>query len=97
MIIVAGIPLNELNNAIAYKSVPWAKDQISIKRASFPKGKVPEHLRGYTDDLARAARACARETEGLRGSDRVRAMNACVSNRLGGRGRGQRQLPRVAE
>lgn len=81
---MAGIPLNEMGNAIAYKSVPWANSQISIKRQSFPKGETPPHLRPFTDDLAQAARQCATQTEGLRGADRVRAMNGCVSQQLGG-------------
>mgnify|MGYP006278266661 FL=1 len=84
---MAGIPITDANKAIMYKSVPWAKGGkgvISIKRESFPKGRTPDHLQRYTDQLASAARQCASETANLSGADRVKAMNGCVSERLGG-------------
>mgnify|MGYP000400849667 CR=1 FL=1 len=80
---MAGIRLSEAGNAIVYPSVPWAHNIISIKRESFPKGAVPEHLRPYLFKAGGIPAECARETAGLKGAARVTAMNACVSARKG--------------
>ncbi len=32
---------------ISISSSPFAPGKVVVKRASFPKGKVPAHLRGY--------------------------------------------------
>lgn len=76
---MAGIRLSELGEAIAYQSVPWADNPISIKKESFPKGKVPDHLSQYLFEDGGVPDECANETEGLSGATRVTAMNACVS------------------
>ena len=80
---MAGVKVAESGRAILYRSVPWAKTTISLKRASFPKGKVPEHLRPYLFKKGGIPALCAKETEGLKGSARIEAMNACVSARKG--------------
>jgi len=80
---MAGIRVSEIGRAILYKSVPWAKSPTSLKRESFPKGSVPPHLRDYLFKKGGIPAQCAKETEGLRGSARVEAMNACVSRLAG--------------
>jgi len=76
---MAGITLSEMGRAIVYRSVPWAKTPVSLKRESFPKGQVPEHLVDYLFKKGGIPAECARETKGLRGTARIQAMNACVS------------------
>jgi len=76
---MAGIRISELGRAILYRSVPWSKSPTSLKRESFPKGKVPAHLEPYLFKKGGIPAQCARETEGLSGSARIEAMNACVS------------------
>lgn len=80
---MAGIPLTELGRGVAVRSAPWAKSPVTLKRASFPKGTVPPHLRGYVERFPAVARQCAAEARGLTGEARIRKMNACVSARLG--------------
>lgn len=82
---MAGIMLTEAGNAIIYQSVPWAKHITSLKTQSFPKGAVPSHLMGYLFKTGGVPATCARETVGLAGATRVRAMNACVSAALKGK------------
>lgn len=80
---MAGISLTQAGNAILYSSVPWAKDIVSLKTQSFPKGKVPDHLRRYLFQKGGDPAACARETADKAGAERVRAMNSCISQRKG--------------
>lgn len=84
---MAGIPLSQVGTAIVVSpgKMDWSKKSFILKTASFPKGSIPPHLRGRTEQFAAAARACAAETRGLRGSALVKARNACISKRLGGR------------
>jgi len=76
---VAGIALTEAGNAIIYQSVPWSKNIVSLKTQSFPKGAVPRHLLQYLFKPGGDPATCARETVGLAGATRVRAMNSCIS------------------
>jgi len=76
---VAGIALTEAGNAIIYQSVPWSKNIVSLKTASFPKGAVPRHLLPYLFKPGGDPATCARETVGMAGAARVRGMNACIS------------------
>lgn len=78
---MAGIRLQEAGKAIVYQSVPWAKHLTSLKKSSFPKGAVPAHLTKYLFKAGGVPAQCAKETEDLKGSTRVTAMNACVSAR----------------
>jgi len=78
---MAGITLPEMGRAIVYRSVPWAKTPVSLKRESFPKGAVPEHLVKYLFKKGGIPAECARETANLKGTARIQAMNACVSAR----------------
>ena len=74
---MAGIRISEIGRAIVYRSVPWSKSPISMKRESFPKGSVPKHLEKYL--LTSEPRTCASQTAGKAGSARVQAMNSCIS------------------
>ena len=76
---MAGIRISEAGKAIIYRSVPWAHSPFSLKRESFPKGAVPDHLRPYLFKKGGIPAQCASETVGLKGAARVTAMNACVS------------------
>jgi len=76
---MAGISLVEAGKGIIYQSVPWAHNITSLKRASFPKGSVPDHLVPYLFKKGGIPATCASETANLSGASRVRAMNACVS------------------
>lgn len=76
---MAGIRISQLGQAIAYRSVPWAKTPVSLKTESFPKGAVPSHLTGYLFKTGGIPATCASETKDLSGAARVTAMNACVS------------------
>jgi hypothetical protein len=78
---MAGIRLQEAGKAIVYQSVPWSKHLTSLKTESFPKGAVPPHLVKYLFKAGGLPAECAKKTEGLKGSTRVTAMNACVSAR----------------
>ena len=82
---MAGIPLNQAGNAILYNSVPWSHRLVSLKTQSFPKGSVPNHLRGYLFEKGGTPATCARETADKSGAARVHAMNSCISARLGKR------------
>ena len=84
---MAGIMLTDAGNAIVYQSVPWARHIVSLKTQSFPKGAVPPHLSGYLFTKGGDPATCARETINLKGSTRVRSMNACVSKLRGGKRR----------
>ena len=81
-----GIPLAQAGDAIVYHSVPWSRRLFSLKTQSFPKGAVPAHLSGYLFTKGGVPHDCARETTAKSGAARVRAMNSCISARLG-RGR----------
>ena len=82
---MAGILLTNAGNAILYNSVPWSHRLVSLKTQSFPKGAVPDHLRGYLFVKGGDPATCARETQGKAGAARVIAMNSCISARRGGR------------
>lgn len=69
---MAGIPLDEVGSAIAYKCPPTSDDVVCIKRASYQKGEFPEHLRQYAGQVAGAAQAC----RGKKGS----SFTACLRN-----------------
>jgi len=76
---MAGISLTEAGKAIIYQSVPWAHHITSLKRSSFPKGSVPDHLEPYLFKKGGIPATCATKTANLKGAARVQAMNACVS------------------
>jgi hypothetical protein len=82
---MAGILLTNAGNAILYNSVPWSHRLVSLKSQSFPKGAVPEHLRGFQFVKGGVPATCARETADKSGATRVLAMNSCVSSALGGK------------
>ena len=82
---MAGIPLQDVNRAIATSPVPWAKKTLVIKRASFPKGAIPPHLRSYTERFKEAVRHCAPQIKKGQGAATVQGFNACISAQLGGR------------
>ncbi|MFZ5986787.1 MAG: hypothetical protein ACOYWZ_06655 [Bacillota bacterium] len=79
---MAAIPLSDLSRAIAYNSVPWAKQAMTIKRASFPKGVTPPHLAAYTDKFKEAVSACKAGIKKGQGAATVRGFNACISAKL---------------
>lgn len=76
---MAGIRLSEVGDAIVYNPVPWSRKFPGLKRASFPKGAVPPHLRAHLFKKGGVPSRCASETAKLSGAARVTAMNACVS------------------
>lgn len=80
---MAGILLTNAGNAILYNAVPWSHRLVSLKTQSFPKGAVPNHLRGYLFKKGGVPAECARETADKSGAARVISMNACVSARKG--------------
>ena len=82
---MAGIPLAAAGNAILYSAVPWSHKLVSMKTQSFPKGAVPDHLRGYLFTSGGVPRQCASSTVDKSGAARIHAMNSCVSAALGGK------------
>lgn len=81
------VGLNQAGNAILYNAVPWSHRLVSLKVRSFPKGQVPDHLRGYLFTQGGVSAQCARQTVDKSGAARVQAMNSCMSANLGGRRR----------
>ena len=56
---------------------------IVIALQSFPKGVVPEHLKGYTSNFTAAAKECASTVRGMpAGAQKIQAMRACVGAKL---------------
>lgn len=79
---MAGIPLSDIGRAIATTPVPWAKKTLVIKRASFPKGAIPPHLRTYTEKFKSAVSTCRPEIKKGLGAATVQGFNACISAQL---------------
>lgn len=79
---MAAIPLRDINRAIVYRAPSWSKRQFVLKRESYPKGAVPEHLAKYLFTKGGVTTECAKQTEKLKGTDRINAMNSCVSAKL---------------
>jgi len=52
---------------------------IYFAKESSPAGVIPAHLEKYTASMKADAQACAAQTKGLSGNDRVRAMNGCIA------------------
>lgn len=62
-----------------------AKDeQVILRKTPWEKGETPEHLKPFTDKLAKASRECAKQADNddLEGMDKVNSINACVSKKL---------------
>jgi len=76
---MAGMPLSDIGRAIATTPVPWAKKTLVIKRASFPKGAIPPHLRSYTERFKEAVSKCRPEIKPGQGAATVQGFNACIS------------------
>lgn len=58
------------------------KSAYYFKRASFPKGATPPHLKGYTEKFKDAVKGCSGVMAGLHGNEKVEALNACVAAKL---------------
>lgn len=46
------------------------------------RGKNPEHLKPYQEEMRVIAPLCSKETKHLKGERRVNAMNACIRRRM---------------
>ena len=79
---MAAIPLSDIGRAIATTPVPWAKKSLVIKRASYPKGVTPAHLRAYTEKFKGAVSKCKSEIVRGQGAATVQGFNACISAEL---------------
>lgn len=77
---MASIPLKDINRAVVVKGP--RKSAYYFKRASFPKGATPPHLRGYTEKFSKAASECKGAMAGLKGNEKVEAFNSCIAAKL---------------
>ena len=73
---MAFIPLAEIGNAGLVMS-GWGSPYM--KRASYPKGYNPEHLKSYQANFTTASRDCSAATKGMSGMERAKAKAKCMS------------------
>ena len=74
------IPLRDINRAVVVKGP--RKSAYYFKRASYMKGQLPPHLKGYTEKFSKAASDCREVMAGMQGNEKVEAFNSCISAKL---------------
>lgn len=64
-------------------SVSWAKKPMTLKKQSFPAGKVPKHLEPYIFKKNDVVRECVNSiSKDIIGREKIQAINECVSQKL---------------